>query len=85
MIWAAMPDRMYQTVARSRDRHEAAIVWRSLQSIVDGAFDELRNRLQACVDKKEHFEHFYDIKAQVLTGCAHELDIFIYILCNGNV
>jgi len=52
---------------------------------VDGAFDELRNRLQACVDKKEHFEHFYDIKAQVLTGCAHELDIFIYILCNGNV
>jgi len=47
-----MQDRMYQR----RGRPEAVLNSRSLQSIADGALDEWRQRLQACVVEKEYFE-----------------------------
>ena len=54
-IWGVMQDRVYQTPVRDVAylRQRLIDAWNDLsQSIVDDAVDELRKRLQACVNEK---------------------------------
>ena len=70
-----------------RGQPEAALTWRSLQSIVaDSAISEWHKRLQlACVDEKEHFDHllwYAGSSADRLRG-LNKLDILCAtVICN---
>ena len=60
-IWGCLQERVYQKRIHDVDELKQRLVevWSDFgQTIIDGAIDEWRKRLQACVRSKgHHFEH----------------------------